>query len=168
MENLVESILADLSGAFLFLRKCCLNHLWEFRPSGMKTRQIQWKETLLKNNFFKAHSREFKINRSDPNRSCLLLCCGVSTTNLTLGTYFHSLNCLIDLFLHPLIVTMLDFSIWSINTSQSANLLSSYPDQQELKFLKYEEMQQEWPDADDASTTFWTPGWAEIGNEAKY
>lgn len=65
-------------------------------------------------------------------------------------------------------VTMLDFSIWSINTSQSA---SSVIVLSRSAGIEISEVWGDWAggsDAEDTSTTFTAPGWAEIKNVAKY
>lgn len=65
-------------------------------------------------------------------------------------------------------VTMLDFSIWSINISQSA---SSVVVLSRSSGIEISEVWGAWAggsDAEDTSTTFRAPGWAEIKNVAKY
>ena len=111
----------------------------------MKTQQIQWERNTFKKQFFlKLILAEFKINRSDPNRSCLLLCCGVSTTNLYTRYLLSFAKLSYWSLPHPR-----QWQCWTSASGRSIPasrlvLLSSYPDQQELKFLKYEEMQQEY------------------------
>lgn len=59
-------------------------------------------------------------------------------------------------------VTMLDFSIWSINTSQSASSVIVLSRSAGTEISKGRGDCTGISDADDASTTFWIPGWAEI------
>lgn len=86
---------------------------------------------------------EFRTNKGDPNRSCLFLCCGTSLTSL----YTMYLLSFGKLSYWSLLYPQ-QWQCWTSTSGRSGPasqlaLWSFYPDQQELKFPKYEETEQE-------------------------
>lgn len=111
----------------------------------------------LRKNTAKLVFPKFRINSRDPRRGH-----HPGEPSHSAPTFIRETVLLIS-FTSPT-VTMLDFSIWSINTSQSA---SSVMVLSKSAGTEISGPRRGASDADDTSATFWTLGWAETGDVAK-